>query len=124
MQLARLAVIGLFGIDVAGVACSSSYGTGGGASNLCAGQGAAQTVTAGGNLRFSPDSILIAVGQKVCWQNSSGLSHTVTSDTGTVLAATLNNGTFTVKTFTSAGTVAYHCVPHQGNGMVGKVVIQ
>ena len=123
MRLARLLAVGVIGAGVVGAACKESYGTVGG-SNLCSSQGAAQTVTAGGNLRFSPDSILIAVGQKVCWQNSSGLNHTVTSDTGTVLAATLNNGTFTVKTFTSAGTVAYHCVPHQGNGMVGKVVIQ
>src|SRR5574341_2121882 len=93
--------------------CSSdlSDSTGGGGGSPCSGQGADVTVSAGGNLRFSPDSILISVGQKVCWQNTSSLNHTVTSDTGTILSGTLNGaGTFTVKTCSAAGIVTYHCV--------------
>src|SRR5574341_1338853 len=109
MWLGRVILGGALAAAIAGAACSDS--TGGGGGSPCSGQGADVTVSAGGNLRFSPDSILISVGQKVCWQNTSSLNHTVTSDTGTILSGTLNGaGTFTVKTCSAAGIVTYHCV--------------
>ncbi|MGH7698984.1 MAG: cupredoxin domain-containing protein [Gemmatimonadales bacterium] len=115
---------------VAAAACGGDgdgYGTGNNPNpnpTGCAGQGAAVVVNATSGRRFSPDSILITTGQTVCWQNTSTLSHTVTSDTGTVLNGSLGSGAIYVKTFTAAGTVPYHCIPHQADGMVGKVVIQ
>ena len=118
-------VIG-FGAVLAGLAaCSNSiYGTGGGGAP-CDGQGADRVVSANASLRFSPDSIAITAGQKVCWQNTASFAHTVTSDTGTVLnSGNVAGGGFYVHTFTSTGTVAYHCTIHLADGMIGKVVIQ
>lgn len=108
-------------------ACGSNsiYGGGGGGGNPCDGQGANVVVSATSSLRFSPESILISAGQKVCWQNTASFNHTVTSDTGTVLnSGNVAGGGFYTRTFPSTGTVAYHCAIHVASGMVGKVVIQ
>lgn len=112
---------------VAAAACGSNsiYGGGGGGGAPCDGQGADVVVNANASLRFSPESILITTGKKVCWQNTASFTHTVTSDTGTVLnSGNVAGGSFYVHTFAATGTVAYHCSIHQANGMVGKVVIQ
>jgi len=109
---------------VAFAACSKSIYGGGGGGSPCAGQGADVVVSATSVLTFSPESILITTGKKVCWQNVASFDHTVTSDTGTVLGSTLAGGTFYTHTFGSTGTVTYHCTIHQSSGMVGKVVIQ
>ena len=118
-------VVGLgVGLAVLAACGSTPYGGGGGGAP-CDGQGAAVVVNANASLRFSPESIMIATGQKVCWQNTATFTHTVTSDTGTVLnSGNVAAGGFYVHTFGSAGTVAYHCTIHLANGMVGKVVIQ
>ncbi len=110
---------------VAFAACSKSIYGGGGGGAPCDGQGADVVVNANASLRFSPESILITTGKKVCWQNTASFNHTVTSDTGTVLnSGNVAGGGFYVHTFASTGTVAYHCTIHQADGMVGKVVIQ
>lgn len=121
MRLGTL--IGLAAV-IAGAACSDSMYGGGGGGSPCAGQGADVVVSATSILTFSPESILITAGKKVCWQNVASFDHTVTSDTGTVLGHTLAAGTFYTHTFASTGTVTYHCTIHQAQGMVGKVVIQ
>jgi len=116
--------LGLAGV-VALAACSKSIYGGGSGGAPCDGQGAAVVVSATSGLRFSPDSILISSGQKVCWQNTASVTHTVTSDTGTVLnSGNVGGGGYFVHTFTATGTVNYPCIPHQADGMVGKVVIQ
>jgi len=119
-------ILGLAGV-IAFAACGSNsiYGGGGGGGAPCDGQAADVVVSANASLRFSPESILITTGKKVCWQNTASFTHTVTSDTGTVLnSGNVAGGGFYVHTFASTGTVAYHCTIHQVNGMVGKVVIQ
>jgi len=95
---------------VAFAACSKSIYGGGGGGAPCDGQGADVVVNANASLRFSPESILITTGKKVCWQNTASFPHTVTSDTGTVLSSgNVAGGGFYVHTFASTGTVAYHC---------------
>ena len=123
-QMRILKFVGVAAV-VAFAACSKSIYGGGGGGAPCDGQGADVVVNANASLRFSPESILITTGKKVCWQNTASFPHTVTSDTGTVLnSGNVAGGAFYVHTFAATGTVAYHCTIHQSSGMVGKVVIQ
>ena len=87
----------------------------------CPNSGAAATVTmsAGG---FNPNSVTIAVGQSVCWQNGTDAAHTVTADDGTTFAGLLGvNGTY-AHTFGVAGFFPYHCTAHTGE--TGLVTVE
>jgi plastocyanin len=80
---------------------------------------------------FSPDVVVINVGDTVTWQWTS-FSHTVTNGTGSTdpnvgrrfdAALSSLNPTFSF-TFTTAGTVPYFCRPHELMGMSGTVIVQ
>ena len=66
-----------------------------------------------GNFKFTPQNLQIKKGDTVIWKNSDSVSHTVTSDTGTELSSeTLSTGQSYSHTFTTAGTINYHCTIH------------
>eukprot|EP00038_Savillea_parva_P003923 m.132038 g.132038 ORF g.132038 m.132038 type:complete len:1053 (+) comp11323_c0_seq1:224-3382(+) len=86
------------------------------------------TVTTSG-LTFSPASVVIAVGQRVCW--TPGSTHNV-QQTDAASSCTLATspifGSSTLgerveHTFTQTGSFFYRCGPHCGFGMVGRVVV-
>ncbi len=78
-----------------------------------------------GSTSFSPSSKTITVGTTITWVNNSGITHTVTSDTGTELnSGNIANGGSYQHTFNTAGTFNYHCVYHQAMGMTGTIVVQ
>lgn len=77
---------------------------------------------------YTPSQLTINVGDKVIWTNTQG-SHNVN---GTKITFPSNPESFgnavsagwTYEfTFNTAGTYDYHCNPHAGGGMVGKVVV-
>jgi glucose/arabinose dehydrogenase/plastocyanin len=71
---------------------------------------------------FSPDTVVINVGDTVRWTEKDGAFHTTTSDTGLWNSGSLDlNETFSF-TFNSVGTYNYHCTPHPM--MTGMVVVQ
>ncbi len=82
------------------------------------------------NDAFSPASKTVATGTQVNWNwntctgdvysGQTCVSHSVTFDDG-VTSATQDKGTFT-RTFTAAGTYAYHCKVH-GAAMAGTIVV-
>lgn len=80
---------------------------------------------------FSPDVVVISVGDTVRWEWTS-FSHTVTNGVdlsdpavGTLFDYTLNSSNRTRSyTFTTPGTVPYFCRPHLEMGMAGTVVVQ
>lgn len=89
-------------------------------------------------LTFAPDTLYIALGTEVTWENTSLLVHTVTADPekesveGSVLlpdgAEPFDSGTMDPEeTFThvfkKAGTWRYFCIPHEGAKMIGTVVV-
>ena len=81
----------------------------------------AATVTMGA-MKFHADTIVIAVGQAVRWNNADPLGHTVTFDNGEPGSALIDpNGAY-VHRFDRAGTFTYHCTPHPF--MKGVVVVQ
>lgn len=95
-------------------------------------------VQATDRLTFEPDSVVIHVGDVVKWRNAGMVQHTVTADPveatidGTVhlpdAAEPFNSGllaegeTFTYR-FVTPGRYGYFCVPHEGAGMAGTVVV-
>jgi plastocyanin len=86
------------------------------------------TVGPGGDLVFSPSSVTIHPGDQVRWTfGSSG--HSTTSGSpgqpnGIWDSGIHNQGATFTRTFNSAGTFPYYCVPHGGCcNMVGTVVV-
>jgi plastocyanin len=109
--------LGIVGAVVVAAACSSSTSP----ANSCGSSGAAANVNATSSLSFSPNHTTITHGQAVCWQNSSGVEHTVTSDDGTSFNTTLPTGNIFLHTFPDTGTFTYHCSIHAG--MTGSVKV-
>lgn len=72
---------------------------------------------------FSPGTVTVSVGDTVTWMNNdAGIPHTVSSDSGSELASgQLAGGASYQKTFSAAGTFAYHCDIHPST--TGQVVV-
>lgn len=70
---------------------------------------------------FSPSATTVTSGTKVTWTWGGVHSHNVTFDDG-VASATQSSGTY-ARTFTTAGTYAYHCTIH-GTNMSGSVTVK
>ena len=84
---------------------------------------AATTNVVVSGLTFSPSSVTIRVGDTVTWTGLASF-HTVTPDTGVTepfCGNTVQNSC--TVTFNNVGTFGYHCIPHQGFGMVGQVIV-
>lgn len=88
---------------------------------------------------FRPSKVTIAVGQTVEWKNTTADPHTVTLVPDKVLvpadaalpghAQPFDSGTIPAgmtfsHTFTVPGTYRYYCTLHEGNGMVGEVIVK
>ena len=88
--------------------------------NSCGSSGANANINTSSSNSFSPGSATIAHGQSVCWQNSSSVAHTVTSDNA-VFDSDLPVGQIFVRSFTTAGSFPYHCKIHAG--MTGTITV-
>lgn len=74
------------------------------------------------NFAFSPATLTVKVGTRVTWTNNDTVSHTVTSDTGSLLSSpTIAPGQTFSFTFNNVGTTNYHCAIHPM--MKGKVIV-
>ncbi|GBF99945.1 chloroplast precursor [Raphidocelis subcapitata] len=88
-----------------------------------------------GALVFEPSSVTVKSGETVTWVNNAGFPHNIVFDEDEVPSGVnaeaisredyLNapGEKFSVK-FDAAGSYSYYCEPHQGAGMVGKVIVQ
>jgi plastocyanin len=73
----------------------------------------AQIVNCGGTWCFSPNPIRITAGSTVTWTNTTGPTHTSTSDTGAWTTGNIAPGTTSsAVAFPTAGTFPYHCAIH------------
>jgi plastocyanin len=71
---------------------------------------------------FSPNPIMIKVGDTVTWMNNGSITHTSTSDTGAWDTGPIASGaTSSAVSFKTAGTFAYHCSIHPS--MTGTVIV-
>ncbi len=89
--------------------------------------------------RFSPERILVKVGDNVEFTNNSNGTHTVTADPSkakdskNVLlpkggvafhSGFLRPGQKFVQTFTVPGLYQYVCLPHESMGMMGQIEVK
>jgi plastocyanin len=90
-------------------------------------------------LTFEPKELEVSVGEKVTWENVEKMGHTVTADKSKVADPSLVSvpagtkewdsgfvmeGESFSRTFDKPGTHRYLCIPHEGAGMVGAVVVK
>lgn len=90
--------------------CGGDDGGGGAATALKPGD-----VISMQNLRFKPDHVQAAVGQKITWRNDENIGHDVKADSGAKFSSETfdKDGTFSF-TPTAAGTIKYECTLHPG----------
>ncbi|MDE1970261.1 MAG: cupredoxin family copper-binding protein [Patescibacteria group bacterium] len=75
------------------------------------------------NFAFNPSMLTIKRGTRVTWVNNDNVSHTVTSDDGNLFnSGTLAPGRSFSFTFTTVGTMTYHCGVHPS--MKGQIVVE
>ena len=82
-------------------------------------------VTIGDNF-FSPKNITINAGDTIVWTHVGGAIHTVTADDGSFNSGSLQGGQSYTRTFSTAGTYPYYCIPHGspgGLGMSGTITV-
>jgi len=90
-------------------------------------------------LQFLPDNITIKVGTTVEWRNIESYPHSVTVDPKLVQnqansklppgakafnSGRIDGGKSWRHTFTVAGAYHYFCIPHEGAGMLGTVIVK
>lgn len=97
----------------------------------------AATIRLTSTLSFDPASVEVRSGETVEWRNVSIFTHTVTDDPTLVgddadvalppgaesFNVSLPAGEVFRHRFTTPGTYRYVCMPHQGFGMHGQVVV-
>lgn len=67
------------------------------------------------SLRFKPDHVQVAVGQKVTWHNDESVPHDVKADSGASFSSeTFGKDKAYSWTPDAAGTVTYECTLHPG----------
>jgi len=96
--------------------------------------------------RFEPEELTVSVGDTVTWSNDSSQVHTVTAyadeipdgapyfasggatdedDARDDLSAGILEGADTFEvTFDEPGTYRYFCIPHEGVGMTGTIIVE
>lgn len=136
--LHRLGTAGTVGIGLALAGCTSDGGDDGGGGD---------TVEMTDGLAFQPETLTVEVGTTVTWENTGSAAHTVTAyeddlpsgaeyfasggfDSESAARAGypgdggVGGGESYEHTFERAGTFPYFCIPHEGAGMTGEIVVE
>ncbi len=73
---------------------------------------------------FNPPTVTVHVGDTVTWTQHDSIQHSVTSDGSPALwnSGLLSLNQKFVRTFSSAGTFPYHCIPH-ASFMKGTIIV-
>ncbi|HEX6146271.1 MAG TPA: cupredoxin family copper-binding protein [Acidimicrobiia bacterium] len=100
-------------------ACSSDDG---GSDTTAAGSGGGEDRVEIADLAFSPETLTVAVGTTVTWENSDSLAHTSTSEDEVWDSGRLDSGGEFSFTFEEAGTFSYFCEIHPS--MNGSIVVE
>jgi plastocyanin len=74
------------------------------------------------NFMFTPKTLTVPAGATVTWKFDDSTQHTVTADDNSFTSQVLGSGQTYTHTFTSAGTVNYHCSIH--TFMTGTIVVK
>lgn len=100
--------------------------------------GASSVVKMGDDMKFSPETLTIAKGTTVEFENTGSTPHTATCDPNKAVnkadavlpagaqpfdSGMVNGGASFKHTFDVAGDYTYFCIPHESMGMVGHIKV-
>lgn len=72
---------------------------------------------------FTPDDVVIVVGDTVTWTNSGGFHNAVAYD-GSFSSGGASAAAWVYShTFTTTGVYTYYCTPHESEGMTGTITV-
>jgi len=74
------------------------------------------------NFAFDPPTLTVPVGTTVTWTNNDSTTHTVTADDGSFDSGNVDRGGTFSFTFSTAGTINYHCKIHPN--MTASITVQ
>ena len=74
------------------------------------------------NFDFQPMAVTVPVGATVTWKFDDSTQHTVTADDNSFASAPMGSGQTYTHTFTTAGTVPYHCSIHPS--MTATIIVK
>jgi plastocyanin len=74
------------------------------------------------NFMFTPMTLTVPAGATVTWKFDDPAEHTVAADDNSFTSPALANGKTFTHTFSTAGTVAYHCSIHPF--MTGTIIVK
>ncbi len=74
------------------------------------------------NFMFTPMSLTVPVGATVTWKFDDSTQHTVTADDNSFASSPMGSGQTFTHTFTTAGTVPYHCSIHPS--MTATIIVK
>ena len=110
-------------------ACGSDSGGGGAPPATATESASSGSAPAGGgstveimNFMFMPGSLTVPVGTTVTWKFDDSTDHTVSADDNSFASSPMANWQTFTHTFSSAGTVAYHCSIHPF--MKGTIIVK
>ena len=72
---------------------------------------------------FDPAQLTVKVGTTVTWKVVGQSTHDLAARDGSFIDRTMSFGQTFSFTFTKAGTYAYVCMQHEGDGMTGAVTV-
>jgi len=76
------------------------------------------------NFSFTPQTLIVSVGDTVRWENISG-THNVLANDGSFTSGNPALAFWAYShAFTTAGDNPYYCEPHQSMGMTGTIIVQ
>jgi plastocyanin len=110
-------------------ACGSDSGGGGAPPATATASASSGSAPAGGgstveimNFMFMPGSLTVPVGTTVTWKFDDSTDHTVSADDNSFASSPMASGQTFTHTFSTAGTVAYHCSIHPF--MKGTIIVK
>jgi plastocyanin len=126
---ALLVLVAVVAASALATACSSSSKSGGASSAAAPANSASSGAPAAGgstvdikNFMFSPMSLTVPVGTTVTWKFDDSTAHDVVADDKSFSSSALGKGKTYTHTFTTAGTVKYHCSIHPF--MTATIIVQ
>ncbi len=112
----------------------------------CGGESTTAITPSMANHTFTPERIVISVGEAVRWVNDTDEAYTVTAEQESIPAGAdyfssgdaanetaaldflsdqlIDPGEVYEWTFEWPGTYRYYCIPHRGDGMEGTIVVE
>jgi plastocyanin len=102
-------LVGLLGVGVVAADDGFSFDT--------------DVVVGGDENVYTPDEVVIVVGDTVTWTNAGGFHNVVAYDGSFSNGGASASAWVYTRTFTTTGVYSYYCTPHESEGMTGTITV-